>query len=173
MNWSNSTILGYKFAYCPNSPYANKAGIVYQHVYIACARLGRKLKPNECVHHLDFNRSNNNPSNLIVMTKQAHAQLHRMLEGNSTKSWRVCPCCNKKFFAYKEQKYCSTECNHIQQQKLQITKEKLEELIWKLPTTKIAKIYGVSDTCISKWCKKWNISKPPRGYWIKLQANSY
>ena len=48
---------------------------------------------------------------------------------------------------------------------LKPSKEELEKLIWKQPTTHIAKIYGVSDKAVEKWCKTYNISKPPRGYW--------
>jgi hypothetical protein len=46
-------------------------------------------------------------------------------------------------------------------------KEELELLIWQIPTTKIAEKYGVSDKAIEKWCKKYSINKPPRGYWTK------
>ncbi len=49
------------------------------------------------------------------------------------------------------------------------TKEELEKLVWQKPTMHIAKIYGVSDNAIAKWCKKYGISKPPRGYWNKLK----
>lgn len=47
------------------------------------------------------------------------------------------------------------------------SKEDLEKLVWELPTTKLAKKFGVSDVAISKWCEAYSISKPPRGYWKK------
>lgn len=47
------------------------------------------------------------------------------------------------------------------------TKEVLESLIWQIPTTHIAKQFGVSDTAVKKWCGKYCITKPPRGYWTK------
>ena len=47
------------------------------------------------------------------------------------------------------------------------SKEKLKELVWKIPTVQLAKKLGVSDTSISNKCKALNIEKPPRGYWAK------
>jgi len=47
------------------------------------------------------------------------------------------------------------------------TKQCLEKLLWEKPTTQIAKQYGVSDKAVEKWTKKYNLAKPPRGYWRK------
>ena len=47
------------------------------------------------------------------------------------------------------------------------TKEELEKQIWSTPSSQLALRYGVSDTAISKWCKAYKITKPPRGYWAK------
>lgn len=41
--------------------------------------LGRSLSPDEVVHHIDFDKRNNNPSNLAVMTRSEHARLHKEL----------------------------------------------------------------------------------------------
>lgn len=48
--------------------------------------------------------------------------------------------------------------------------EELRGLLWKVPTTKIAEKYGVSDKAVEKWAKKHDLSKPPRGYWMKNAA---
>lgn len=55
--------------------------------------------------------------------------------------------------------------------KFEIEKEDLRNLIWSMPTTKIAKQFNVSDNAISKRCKKFGINKPPRGYWEKVYHN--
>lgn len=47
-----------------------------EHRVNAAALIGRPLKPGEVVHHLDGNKDNNAPHNLIVMSSQkAHAKL--------------------------------------------------------------------------------------------------
>lgn len=50
------------------------------------------------------------------------------------------------------------------------TKDELEKLLWEMPTVKIAKQFGVSDTAVSKWAKVYGLTKPPRGYWAKLNS---
>ena len=47
------------------------------------------------------------------------------------------------------------------------SKEELQKLIWEIPTIHVAKKFGVSDKAIEKWCKAYEINKPPRGYWAK------
>lgn len=47
------------------------------------------------------------------------------------------------------------------------TKDQLMKLVWEKPTQQLAKDFGVSDKAIDKWCKSYNLSKPPRGYWAK------
>lgn len=41
----------------------------------------------------------------------------------------------------------------------------LHDLIWKMPTTKVALMLGVSDVAIQRRCRQRSITKPPRGYW--------
>lgn len=47
------------------------------HIVAMENHLGRKLLPNEIVHHKDENRSNNELSNLELMTRSEHARHHR------------------------------------------------------------------------------------------------
>ena len=47
------------------------------------------------------------------------------------------------------------------------SKKELHKLIWEIPTIHVAKKFGVSDKAIEKWCKAYEIDKPPRGYWTK------
>lgn len=42
--------------------------------------LGRKLRPDEIVHHIDGNKLNNNIENLKIMTRGEHSKLHRLEE---------------------------------------------------------------------------------------------
>lgn len=51
-----------------------------------------------------------------------------------------------------------------------LPKEILEKLVWEKPTALLSKDYDVSDVAIAKWCKFYQIPKPPRGYWAKIVA---
>lgn len=54
-----------------------KTGTVHSHRVVAETHLGRKLKPEEVVHHGDDDKQNNAPSNLYVLPSQAlHARVH-------------------------------------------------------------------------------------------------
>ncbi len=68
-------------------------------------------------------------------------------------------------------KYCSYDCSSLGKRKVERpSKEELEKMIWKKPTTHIAASFGVSDKAVEKWCKKYEIQKPPRGYWTKIKS---
>lgn len=49
---------------------------VPEHRYIMEQHIGRKLKHDEQVHHIDGNRLNNTIENLQIMTRAEHARLH-------------------------------------------------------------------------------------------------
>lgn len=46
------------------------------HVVIMEKIIGRKLKSDECIHHIDGNKTNNDASNLQLMTFKEHSSLH-------------------------------------------------------------------------------------------------
>lgn len=54
--------------------------LVREHILIMEKRLGRKLKSDEVVHHIDGNGLNNNINNLEVMTKREHQITHNCVE---------------------------------------------------------------------------------------------
>lgn len=56
-----------------------------EHVVKMEQRLGRRLLPDEHVHHIDGNRLNNDDSNLALVTRAGHARLHRIQEAMSGK----------------------------------------------------------------------------------------
>lgn len=47
------------------------------HVVIMEERIGRRLLPDENVHHIDRDPSNNSEDNLALVTKAGHGRLHR------------------------------------------------------------------------------------------------
>lgn len=123
---NNRTLNGYTVIYKPDHPKAmsskNWKGYIYEHIVIAEEDIGRYLFENEEVHHLDLDRSNNNPSNLIVLYRRAHKKLHKWIENgafiskdinvnsvNSGKPKLRCKICNKPL-KLKQKNFCSKTC---------------------------------------------------------------
>lgn len=54
---------------------------VHEHRVVAKQKLGRELLPGEVVHHIDGNKRNNAPDNLMVFSSQKeHAAYHALLK---------------------------------------------------------------------------------------------
>lgn len=49
-----------------------------EHQIVMETYIGRELKENEVVHHIDRNKKNNNINNLALMDRSAHARLHAL-----------------------------------------------------------------------------------------------
>ena len=87
---------------------------------------------------------------------------------------KICPNCNMSFkvnYGNRHVKSCSVMCNAQQQKKIHITKEQLHKLIWDKPLTLIGKQFNVSDACIKKLAKKYNLLRPIQTFWAKYHAN--
>jgi hypothetical protein len=85
---------GYKLIRCLDHPFKNCDGFVFEHRLVAekfllddtnSVMIDGKLylSPDYDVHHIDFNRLNNDPSNLLVITRSDHAQLHATLRNKN------------------------------------------------------------------------------------------
>ena len=55
--------------------------VVYLHRIIAEQSIGRKLRPGEIVHHLDEDKSNNSPENLVVCSSASVHRLYHLQSG--------------------------------------------------------------------------------------------
>jgi hypothetical protein len=69
---------GYSFTYLPDHPRAShRNGVVGTYVLVAERTIGRYLKKGEIVHHIDFDKSNDDPTNLFICKDTStHIQLH-------------------------------------------------------------------------------------------------
>lgn len=62
---------GYVLIWKPEHPYSNNSGCVREHRLVMEKRIGRYLKPNEIVHHIDGNRQHNRDENLRLFNNHS------------------------------------------------------------------------------------------------------
>lgn len=67
---------GYIALYYPSHPNSTKDGYIMEHIYIMENHIGRSLKSDEVVHHINRIRDDNRIENLKLMTFKEHASLH-------------------------------------------------------------------------------------------------
>ena len=83
------------YGYCQISSTEN--GRKYEHVLVAEKALGHALPEGADVHHVDCDRSNNDPSNLVICpSREYHFMLHRRmraLEACGHADWLKCAFC--------------------------------------------------------------------------------
>lgn len=112
---------------CINLSQNGKIKTKYIHILIYENLHNCKLKNNECIHHIDENRLNNNLNNLEKMIKSNHHKLHANIENRKGEN--------------------NNNSILITQDVLQI---KLLLKIDKLTQNEIANIFGISQTTVSK-----------------------
>jgi len=72
---------GYWTVYAPEHPRAMGIKRVWEHILVAEKKLGRFIDKSEPIHHIDFDRLNNNADNLYVCRdNKEHMDLHYSLE---------------------------------------------------------------------------------------------
>lgn len=87
---------------------------------VAEKMLGRQLRKNEEVHHLNMNVADNRPENLLVLEKGQHSKLHHFMrryelypifEEIATEGHIVKKClhCNE-YIVNENKKFCDIEC---------------------------------------------------------------
>ena len=78
---------------------SSKGRIIKEHIHVAERILGRKLPKGAIVHHIDGNRRNNEPRNLVICPSQAyHKLLHNRMNAMALgfpAEWRMCHICKQ------------------------------------------------------------------------------
>lgn len=162
----NKILVGQYYGYYdPTHTLANKDGLVYEHRLIASQMLGRDITASEVVHHIDENKLNNDPTNLMIFKSKAHhTAFHKGAEAKSVNGVyevnlidkSICPICGQKK-SYNAN-LCSKCSLKIRNKRVNtIDTDELQTLVESWPMTKVADYYGVSDNTVRKWCKKKNI----------------
>jgi hypothetical protein len=158
--------------YDPHHPLARKNGMVSLGRHLLSIKLGRWLEPGEYARFVDDNPQNTDPENLILTTRP---ELAKLLTARQAEL--VCPYCGEVFRVSKSHKerrvHCNNQCRSLHARKFDVNPEELEQLVWQMPTTEVARLFGVSDKAVEKRCKLLSIQKPARGYWAKLTAEEH
>lgn len=140
------------------------------------------------LHHKDCNHYNNNMDNLIILCSNCHMQSHnysnvikeKPLGKRPNRKWNyvekkkkefICKNCGKTFYSIQQsQKYCSVQCCHNTQVRINITKDELINSFVELRYFKsVGKKYNVCDNTIRKLCKKLNIPSNSKDMELFLQ----
>lgn len=67
--------------------YVKHRGDIHRLVHREIVRrvIGRELRPNEVIHHIDGDGTNNEQTNLLVCTRSYHTYIHRMMDIKNNK----------------------------------------------------------------------------------------
>lgn len=115
---------GYILIASPDHPFKDKQGYVRQHRLVMEQSVGRYLRPEEDVHHIDHDKQNNDVSNLELFSNRS-AHLKARHRDGGKKGWfkkgqiphnkylesKDCLNCDVSFQpSSKDKIYCSHEC---------------------------------------------------------------
>lgn len=157
-------------------------GYIFEHRDVAEKMLGRPIRKDEVVHHLDFDRRNNTPENLLVLPESQHSKLHGWLSsiafspkhkyGNKTKEEILaktnrCRYCSRPISLLLAS-FCNNKCSlryggkFFVSGKTKPDKKELVRLLKKYSWSKIGRRYGVSDNAIRILARTLGIN--PKNY---------
>ena len=139
-----------------NHPLADVRGYAYEHRIVAQEKLGRPLLKGEIIHHIDRNKQNNHPDNLLVLQSQKqHIQFHP--PHNKQERMTVsCECgCGQPFTKRtgSKRRFVSGH-NHRGQKRPRLPLETYDEVrsLVKdgMTQTAVAKLFGLASSTISR-----------------------
>lgn len=111
---------GYRLVSRPHHENARESGYILEHRLVMSEHLGRPLRDDELVHHINGDKLDNRLENLEIMTRPEHTAEH--MTGSNNPRWapmkpRVCPVCESTFAKpwhgnQRRDTYCSRACMH-------------------------------------------------------------
>lgn len=116
----------YIYAVVPEHPKATAKGYVLLHRVVVENHLGRLLKDDEIVHHLNENKRDNGIENLQVMTRKEHTSLHAKPRVILELACSFCGILFPRSFHQRaevkgyENAFCSRSCNGKYQRRKQL-----------------------------------------------------
>lgn len=160
----------YLAVYLPTHHRATSNGVVHLHILAMEEKLGRPLKDEEVVHHVDENKHNNSLENLwCFRTQSDHASYHNggiLLQDeegiyfcDKLSKGNICAKCGNE----KKDKYSLICLSCAQKERREnskignITREELKVLIKDFSFVALGEKFNCSDNAIRKRCKKLNL----------------
>lgn len=155
--------------YIPEHHRADSTGCVYEHIVVAEQKLGRELKDEEVVHHIDENRSNNAPENLMIFANTAEHSAYHVTHDAYQKDgiWyaqrkrilKNCKFCNKLFIPRSEEIcYCSHKCASKASRKLPDVNQIINILKeYNGNMSAVGRMFNVSSNAIARMLKRNNL----------------
>lgn len=71
---------GYVARFMPWHPNASKSGMIYEHIWVMSRMLGSPVPAGMHVHHMDGDKTNNSPSNLMLCDMLQHKRMHVLMD---------------------------------------------------------------------------------------------
>lgn len=117
------------------------------------------------LHHIDGDHYNNELNNLQILCPNCHSQTENFCgRKRKEKNKRYCKDCGKQISKYSKSGFCNKCVKKLQEVTEHPDKETLYKMLKKNNFSVVAKNYGVSDSTIRKWCKKYGLSDKAKDY---------